>query len=159
MGRNGIAKEQEFNLIKQKVAQSFMDSIRDVELAKNVAEQELSTMRDPVQQEIFKLTQTLGKMKDDGKDRINDTSGIMGSMFGSTITKKEVEAKLVAKRNELTTFDILEARAINARNELNEIRETFGNLEQLLMSRSSDLTGTSFAQDVLNKSEMLAKLD
>ena len=159
LGRNGIAKEQEFNLIKQKVAQSFMDSIRDVELAKNVAEQELSTMRDPVQQEIFKLTQTLGKMKDDGKDRINDTSGIMGSMFGSTITKKEVEAKLVAKRNELTTFDILEARAINARNELNEIRETFGNLEQLLMSRSSDLTGTSFAQDVLNKSEMLAKLD
>jgi hypothetical protein len=158
LGRNGIAKEQEFNLIKQKVAQSFMDSIREVALAKDVAEQELNTMRDPVQQEIFKLTQTLGKMKDDGKDRINDTSGIMGSMFGSTITKKEVEAKLVAKRTELATFDILEARAINARNELNEIRETFSNLEQLLMSRSSDLTGTSFAQDVLNKSEMLAKL-
>jgi hypothetical protein len=50
----------------------------------------------------------------------------------------------------------LEARAINARKELNEIRETYGNLQQLLMSKSSDLTETNLTQDVLNKSEMLA---
>ena len=152
LGIDGVAKEQEFMLIKQKVVQSFQDSIKEVLKAKDFAEKELKTKRGPVEAEISKLTEKLKVMKQEGKVRI------AGDWFG-TISKEELEAKIVAKRTELSTFDILEARAINARNELNEIKETYGNLEQLLLSRSSDLTGMNFAQEVLNQSEMLAEMN
>jgi hypothetical protein len=149
LGTDGVAKEQEFILIKQKVVQSFQDSIKEVLKAKDLAEKELKDQRGPVEAEISKLNKKLAVMKKEGKAQI------AGDWFG-TISQEEIEAKIVAKRTELSRFDILEARAINARKELNEIRETYGNLQQLLMSKSSDLTETNLTQDVLNKSEMLA---